>query len=291
MLGVNTSHMPHSIGDNETPDMTRRSLMQAALATTFFAGLPACSGREKLNISTATTAAPLFMALAPAFEQANPGVSVTIVAGGSAVAILDVASGHAHAGAAAREPTENELRRVLFIPMAIDQIAIVAHETFARENVTTNELRALSSGLRVEGFEDVTFIGKAAAHGTYQSFQDGIGMSGEPLSSDAVGGSNGEVLNLISATRGIGYVSVADAERAIASGEPLKILAVDDLSTGTSSERNADYPLTRTLFCLLPRQGLEMAPSTTPLARDFLNLLQSPEGHQAIREAGFTPAS
>lgn len=270
---------------------SRRSFIQSALASTCFVALSACGGREKLNLSNATTLTPLFMALAPAFEKTHPDVSVSVVGSGSSVAILDVASGHAHAGAAAREPTENELRRVSFLPLAIDQIAIVAHESFARENITTDELRALSRGLPVEGFEEVTFIGKAAAHGTYQAFQDSIGMSGEPLSSDAVGGSNGEVLNLIGATRGIGYVSVADAERAIASGEPLKILTVDDLSTGASSERNADYPLTRTLYFLLPRQGVEMAPPTTPLARGFLSLLQSPEGQQAIREAGFTPAS
>lgn len=266
-----------------------KPMVTLAVALAFSLLLAACSERQKLDLSNATTVTPLFMAMAEIFEEAHPDVSVTIVGSGSSVAILDVAAGNADAGASAREPTANEMRRVSFIPLAIDNIAIVAHESVERENITIDELMAISRGSDVEGLNEITFIGKAAAHGTYQAFQRSIGMSGEPLQADAVGGSNGEVLNLIIATRGMGYVSIADAERAIAAGEPLKVLTVDGISTGTFSKRNAHYPLARTLYFLLPRAGVELGPDVTPVAHDFLQLLLSPEGQNAIREAGFTP--
>ena len=279
--------VPKELGGISLP----RSIIASVSACAILLQLAACSERQTLDLSIATTVTPLFMEVAEIFEEANPEVSVTIVASGSSVAILDVAAGNADAGASAREPTSNELRRVSFNPLAIDQIAIVAHESVERDNITIDELQAISRGFGVDGLEEVTFIGKAAAHGTYQAFQSSIGLSDEPLLADAIGGSNGEVLNLIAATRGMGYVSIADAERAIASGEPLKVLSVDGVNTGSPSERNAHYPLARTLYFLLPRPGVELGPDTTPFARGFLQLLQSTEGQNAIREAGFTPAS
>lgn len=267
-----------------------KPFMALVATLAFLLQLGACSERQTLDLSTATTATPLLMAMAEIYEETNPGVSVTIVGSGSSVAILDVAAGSAEAGVSAREPTSSELRRVSFIPLAIDQIAIVAHESVERDNITIDELQTISRGFGVDDLEEVTFIGKAAAHGTYQAFQSSIGLSDEPLLADAIGGSNGEVLNLIVATRGMGYVSIADAERAIASGEPLKVLSVNGVTTGLPSERNAHYPLARTLYFLLPRPGVELGPDTTPFAREFLQLLQSPEGQNAIQEAGFTPA-
>lgn len=259
-------------------------------AVLILAVLASCKpGPTVLSYQGATTLVPLVSEAAEVYTAAHPDIRIAITGGGSTAGILGAASGQSDLGGSAREITPQEALSVQATAVAIDALAVVVEASVPVEAVSRDELRRLYTGGRVAGFEGVDRIGKSPAHGTYHAFQAALGLGDTALTATAEAGSNGEMIAYVLASRGVGYVSLADAEAAIRAGDPLRILAVDGVMPGAASVTSGAYPLTRTLYLLLPRAGARAGVVPSRAARDFTSFLTGSEGAELVRAAGFLP--
>lgn len=272
------------------PDWARISLGRLLAVALVLAALvlAACAGGGRLGYAGATTLVPLVSDLCAALEEERPDIRCAVTGGGSTKGVLDVATGAAQIGGAAREPKPGEEARVRFVPVALDALAVIGHRDLGLAALTGEELRAVFTGDVPARLAGIPRVGKAPAHGTHQAFKAAIAADG-PLEADAEAGSNGELIAYVLASRGLGYVSLADAEAAIAAGEPLTILAIDGVVPSVAAIRAGRYTLVRRLHVLLPRPSGEGQGGPGAPARAFMALLESPRGRDMIRAAGFLP--
>lgn len=268
-----------------TSIFTRRQIAGLAAAS-FLAVLAACKpSQTEITYAGATTQIPALAEAAPIFEALHPGTRIAISGGGSTTGIRSVASGRSDLGGAARDLTSEEAAQVISIPWARDGIAVVAGRDVPLTGITLGELQRLyASKTAIEG---MTRIAKSWVHGTAQSFASGVGLAEAEVHSEAVAGSNGEVLAMVaSIPDAIGYVSASDAAAAVAAGAPLHILAVEGVTPSLETLADGSYPLARTLWLLLPRP---VPGRTQPEAGEFAAFLTGPETAAILRRLGFLP--
>lgn len=277
------SQKPNSMSNS----LGRRSFIKLIAG---MAVVSACSRKGTLlQYKGASTLLPLMAEATRAFETEHPGVRFAITGGGSTGGILAAASGQADIGGVARALTTREQALVQPRRIALDGIAIVAERSVPLSDLTDAQLRELFTTGQMEGIESISVIGKNPAHGTHPAFAEALDLGGSALFATAEAGSNGEVLAFIRATKGIGYVSMADAHAAIAAGEPLKILSVNGVAPSLDTIADTSYPLVRDLFLVLPRPGTKVGLKPDPMAAAFLSFLTGPKGSALIEAAGFVP--
>ncbi|SNR88022.1 substrate-binding domain-containing protein [Puniceibacterium sediminis] len=265
---------------------TRRKLMALAITAIALGSTAACKRTgTTLSYEGATTHIPVLSEAAAAFEAAHADVRIDIAGGGSSIGVRSVASGKADLGGVARDLTPEEAKAVLVIPFARDALAVVVGEDVAIDGITLGELHDLYAASSPP--DGMSRISKAWAHGTAQAFAKGVALAQTDVMSEAVAGSNGEVLAMIAALpASIGYVSASDAMAAIESGAPIRILPVEGVYPTLSTLADGSYPLARTLWLTLPKP----APGRTrPASADFVAFLMGPEVGAMLSARGFLP--
>lgn len=247
---------------------------------------------------------------AETFNHYYPGVNIQIQGVGSATAPPALIEGTALFAPMSRPMRHHELAAFerrhgyapLQLPVAVDRLAIFVHQDNPLPGLTLAELDGLFSATRrrhpapaithwgqlgLEGSwnsRDIALFSRNAVSGTYGFFKERVLLGGDFRTSiNEQPGSAAVVQSVASSLNGIGYAGVGYLNagvRAVPLAEQAQgpfLLPTDD---------SADYPLSRQLYLYVnkpPQQPL------SPLAREFINMIYSREGQEAVLRDGYLP--
>jgi phosphate transport system substrate-binding protein len=80
----------------------------------------------------------------------------------------------------------------------------------------------------------------------------------------------------------VAFVSSGDADAAVATGTPIRILPLDDVTATAETVRAGTYPLVRPLY-------LVTRATPTGLAKEFIDFAQSPDVRDLVEKYHFVP--
>jgi phosphate transport system substrate-binding protein len=237
-----------------------------------------------------TSVQPLAEALATAFEQLHPKVTVNIGGGGSSVGVKSCADGTVDIGAASRELKMTETD-VIPIAIARDAVAIVVHPDNTIEDLTLTAVKDIYAGEITNWSEiggpnaTIEVVSREEGSGTRDCFESKV-MS--PYGAEITAGatlleSNGAIKAQVATTpSAIGYLSlgyVTDEVKAvgISMGDGKQVI-----EPTVANCRSGEYPVLRRLY-LLTREV-----PTKPV-KAFLDFCRSEEGQQIVEQEGYVP--
>lgn len=238
-----------------------------------------------LRLSGSSTMTPLMQAIAARFQALHPGVSFDIHSGGSKRGIEDARSGKADIGMASKSlPEDKELTA---IAIARDGGAILLHRDNPVAQLSDEQVRAIFTGKlknwkQVGGADaPIYVIGRDTKRGVHELFLHYYKLAAADLHTDAVGNDNAATIPLLLAhPNGIVFFSIGEAERRIAVGTPLKLLAAGGVAASRQNIQKGDYPIARPLT--LVTRGLPQG-----LAKTFIDYTRSPAVYDLIEKNEF----
>jgi phosphate transport system substrate-binding protein len=229
---------------------------------------------------------PLADELGQAFNALHPDVQLEIAAGGSTVGIKAIQDGTVDIGMASRNLKPDEAAGITTHQIAVDVIAVVAHESNPVAALTSEELRAIYLGEITNWAEvggpdrDIRVVVRDVNSGTRGAFDEIVLDKREPNAPHLEKAlTAGDMAALVSEeSDAIGYVGFGNIE------EGLKVLTIDGAVPSEETARSGAYRLTRPLFLLT-------GPLTQPLAQTFIEFALSSEGQQTVAASGWVTAS
>lgn len=271
------------------PTDRRRFLARAAMLSTL-AALPrlALAQGGKLTLTGSSTLAPLVKELAKRFTLLNPGVDITVEAGGSSRGAADALAGRADIGMVSRELHPDEKSLFVFT-IARDGIALVVHGDNPVKMLSRTQIVDILSGKvthwgAVDGIDaPIHVASRKPGHSSTEIVSHFFGIGPETVKSKQVAGNNDEALRMLLADRSLlTYFSVGLAEDSAQKGQPVRTLPVDGVAATSAMVRNGTYPLSRPLN--LVTRGVPKG-----AARAFIEFVQSPRARGIIAEYDFVP--
>ncbi len=274
---------------------------------------PASGVAGVLSSAGSDTLANLMTLWAEAFKRHYPNVHVQVQAAGSSTAPPALTEGTASLGPMSRAMKDGEREafenrfgyQPTAIPVAIDAVAIYVHKDNPLTGLTIPEVDAVFSATRrcgreagvsrwgelgLSGFwaaRNIQLFGRNSVSGTYGFFKREALCNGDFLSRvNEQPGSASVVQAVSTAVNGIGYSalgyrtsSVKPVPLARRKGQPF-------VMPNTDSATNGDYPLSRFMYIYVNKvPGQPLA----PLEREFLTLVLSHQGQEAVIKDGYIP--
>jgi phosphate transport system substrate-binding protein len=252
-----------------------------SVALVFSAGC----GKNKQSITLAGSTAfqPFAEKLAEQYMTSNPGATITVQGGGSAVGIQSALSGAAQIGMADLVNLPPEAKDLSATVVARDGIAVVINPANKVNNLTTGQIRDIFNG-KIKNWKEaggadktITVVSREAGSGTRTSFEEiitGIELVGEALIQE----SNGTIRETVANDAGaIGYLSHGLLN------EKIKAVQIDGQDCTTECIMTQKYLLVRPIFLLTKAQpGAEV--------QRMIDYILSPEGQQTIQQNGLITA-
>jgi phosphate transport system substrate-binding protein len=254
---------------------------------------PAAALSGQLQLAGSTTVQPLAEKLAAEFIKMNPEVKIDIQGGGSSVGVTSAGDGTVDIGDASRAIKEEEMQKypdMKVFTIAYDGIAVVVNPNVALEGLTPDQVRDVFSG-KVTNFKDVggpdapiTVVSREEGSGTRVAFEellmaskDASGKTVEtPIYEKAIlQQSNGAVRTTVATTENsIGFLSFGFLDASV------KALKINDVDATVANVKNGSYKVSRPLNMLTKGEP-------KPLAKAFLDYIQSDAGQKLVVEEGY----
>lgn len=256
------------------------------------------SRERAINCVGSTSIQPFAEMLSQEFDLLHTGQMVDVQGGGSTAGLQAVSENIAEIGMCSRSLKDDEARKFTGIPIAMDGLAVVVHNSNIVKGLTRVQIRDLFRGeitnWRQVGGEDcpIRLITREEGSGTREAFVKLVMEAKDKRAATAPAGpagnqraanrisrkamtqeSNGAVKELVKHDRGaIGYMSLG-----LVKGE-LKILAVDGVYPSLENVTSKRYPLLRPFLYVVrgtPSKG----------AQAFIDYTLSPPGqHMLVKE-------
>jgi phosphate transport system substrate-binding protein len=256
------------------------------------------SRERAINCVGSTSIQPFAEMLSQEFDLLHTGQMVDVQGGGSTAGIQAVSENIAEIGMCSRSLKDEEAGKFTGIPIAMDGLAVVVHNSNIVKGLTRVQIRDLFRGeitnWRQVGGEDcpIRLITREEGSGTREAFVKLVMEAKDKRAATASAGpagnqraanrisrkamtqeSNGAVKELVKHDRGaIGYMSLG-----LVKGE-LKILAVDGVYPSLENVTSKRYPLLRPFLYVVrgtPSKG----------AQAFIDYTLSPPGqHMLVKE-------
>ena len=267
---------------------------------------------EDIQIAGSTTVQPIMAAVAKTFQDAHPGIILTVKAGGSDIGISLAGAGKINLGMVSRPLNDDDLKAypdLVDTAIGSDGLVFVVPAAVTVTAITSEQIRDIYTGATTNwqnlggGNLAIVPVGRDSRHGTAKVFADffkleateeflgAAPMIHERRSGSATPGSvvvqvtssNDETLQAVSDhPGGIGYCSAAVAEGAIAAGEKLHILSLDSVPGSSATIRDGTYPVRRPL--LLVTRG-----KPTGTIKAIIDFVLSPAGQDLVGKSEFIP--
>ncbi len=257
-------------------------LMGTALAGELdaFAGL-----KGKIDIAGGTAHIPVMNDAAKRIMQANPGIRITVAAGGSGVGVQKVGEGLVDIGNTGRPLSDEEIAKygLKSYAFAIDGVAAVVHPKNPVGNLTATQVQEIFAGKitnwKAVGGRDaaIHLFTRDEASGTREVFWEKLLKKGTIVDSANVVASNGAMKSALAGDPdALGYVSIGHID------ETIKAPTLDGVAPTQDNARSGKYPIVRKLYMNTKgeAQGLTGA---------FIKYILGPEGKQMTAAAGYLP--
>lgn len=245
---------------------------------------------DTLILAGSTTVLPIAQRAAEEFMKLHPDVNISIRGGGSGVGIAALIDGTVDIANASRPIKTKELKKArqkgitpVGTVIAKDGIAVIVHPSNPLENLSLAQIRDIYTG-KVSRWSEVggrnkpiVVISRDVASGTFEAFKK-LALRGGRTRPDALMmASNKAVIITVAKTPGaIGYVGLGYL------CPEVKAIKVDGVYPSRRAVVSGEYKLARPLF---------MYTNGKPkgLAKELIDFILSPKGHNIVEELGFIP--
>lgn len=261
--------------------MKRNMAIAAMLGLLALAG---CGPRKAAFTMAGSTAfMPFAEKLAEQYMAGNPGVSITVQGGGSAVGIQSAMSGAAQVGMVDLVHLPEEAKILKATVVARDGIVVVVNPANKVANLTMAQIRDIFNG-RIRNWKEVggadapiTVVSREAGSGTRSSFEEIVGHV-ELTKNALIQDSNGTIRETVAMdANAVGYLSHGLVN------DKVKAVKVDGCDCTTENISAGKYTLVRPIFLLTKGEP-------APEIAGFIEYVLSPDGQRTIESDGLLPA-
>ena len=236
-----------------------------------------------VTMAGSTSMEKLANALAEAFMEKNPGVSVTAEFTGSSAGLESLAAGSVDIGNASRALSDDEKSTgAVENIVAIDGIAVITDTANTVTDVTSEQLASIYTGEITNwselggADEQIVVIGREAGSGTRGAFEELLGIEDQCNYAQELD-STGAVLAKVAATPGaIGYVSLDVVD------DTVLALSLNSVAATEENILAGNYVLSRPF--VMATMGEISAQNETVQA--FFAFIESEEGQAVIQQVG-----
>ena len=261
------------------------------------------------------TLANLMTLWAEAFEKEYPNVNIQVQAAGSSTAPPALTEGISNFGPMSRKMKDKEIEafethygyKPLGIRVAIDALALYVHKDNPIQSLTIQEVDAVFSTTRrcggtttvrtwgdlgLEGSwknRPIQLYGRNSVSGTYGYFKQ-VGLcSGDFKNTvNEQPGSASVVQSVTASLNGIGYSGVGYVTSGVRAVPIAEDVSLPPVEVSNETTLDGSYPLRRYLYVYVNKK-----PDTplNPLELEFLRLVLSKTGQEAVEKDGYVPLS
>ena len=242
---------------------------------------------KSYSLGGSTTIDPIIQLAIEGFRQENSNYTLSYDGVGSSNGIKNVLTGSYVLGGSSRELKDSEVQAgVKKLVIARDGIAIVTHESTGIQNLTMQQIQQIFTG-KINNWQEVggsdvpiiRFI-REASSGTRASFDEIALKKVKPTDSSLVVVSNGDMaLKLSTTPNSIGYIGFGYIGELQPGAGPIQIDGYPATETAIAAGK---YPLARALYIVYVEE-------LNNFKKVFTDYLLSPQGQDAVIEAGFLP--
>ena len=239
-----------------------------------------------LQIAGSSSMGSALKALAEAYTERHPEVTIDIQAGGTRAGLQSLEEGRIDLAAASWKdeeeegdetpPAESESVNLAWFPIARDGLAIIVHPDNTLENLSVEEARELFAGWQVDWSEvagkggEIDVISREDGSGTRLAFESLVMGERSVTQTAIVMPSSQAVVDWVHAnSSAVGYVSMALIT------DTVQALRIDDVEVSASSVERGAYSLIRELH-LVARK-----PVSRPV-QNFIDFCRSPAGQGIV---------
>ncbi|MBK8404548.1 MAG: phosphate ABC transporter substrate-binding protein [Saprospiraceae bacterium] len=265
----------------------------------------ACNGGQKgsqesksnnLSLKGSDTVLPLGQATAEQFMKTNPGVSISVVGGGSGTGVTALIDGNTDIAMCSRDLKGEEKLRLkekgidaVVKSVAVDALAVIVHKDNKVDQLTREQIEKIFTGeiknWKEVGGEDAEIVvySRENSSGTYEFFKEHV-MDKKNYASTVLNmPATGAIVQSVSQTKGaISYVGLAYLN---ADTKALKVSYDQGATfTGPSMESAKDktYPISRPLFYIYDSKS-------EAKVKAYLDFCLSAEGMKIVETVGYIP--
>lgn len=266
------------------------------------------------NLSTvgSDTLGNLMTLWAKTFNDFYPNVNIQIQAAGSLTAPPALTVGTANLGPMSREMKDSEIEafeaayhyKPTPIPVAVDALAVMVNKDNPIKGLSIEQVDAIFSetlkcgaskkittwgdaGVASWGAKSIQLYGRNSASGTYGYFKEHALCKGDFKNNVNEQPGSAAVAQAVTVSlNGIGYSGLGYSTSGIRNVPLAQAGSTNYTEPTAENALNGRYPLTRYLFVYVNKDPNESLP---PLEREFLKMVLSKEGQEAVIKGGYIP--
>ncbi len=240
-----------------------------------------------VNTDGSTSMEKVIKALAEAFMEVNPDVTVNYSGTGSGSGIEAAVSGTADLGLSSRDLKDSEVENgAVANIVALDGVAVVINPSNPVNDLTVEQIAAIFTGEITNwselGGEDleIAIYGREAGSGTRSAFEEIVGVTDNCVYTNEYS-STGDIIGSVSGNaNAIGYASLSSVS------ESVKAVSVGGVACSEQTVKDGSYAIQRP-FVMVTKDGAELSEA----AQAFLDYAMSPEAAEIIAIAGAVSAN
>jgi phosphate transport system substrate-binding protein len=276
--------------------------------TLLAASLSLACAAETIAVAGSSAMKPLIERCAKEFQAKNPGVEITVAAGGPTVGLQQLAEGKVQLATVSRDVKADEQAKIadlVVTPIAGDGLVFVVHKTNPLTDLTRKQVQDLYTGT-TRSWKDlggadapVSLITMKESYAARDLFLQVVGLedkqnpgaavhrlakTGDFSSAAAkITTAHPETLAaLIKDPLAVGYVSTGAAFGAIHKGAPLKAISFDGVAGSNDNITKGSYALRRPLNLVSKGQP-------TGTTKAFLDFVTGSDGQKIVVSMEFIP--
>lgn len=241
-----------------------------------------------VTIAGSTSVQPIAEELAHFYmEDVNSKARIEVAGGGSGAGVTAAQSGTADIGMASRAIRDDETG-IKPIVIAIDGIAVIAHNDNEVKDITFSQVTDIFSGKITNWSEvggadqDIVVVIREEGSGTRDAFEDIVLGDNEFSPQAIIQNSTGAVREAVSQDPyAIGFVSVGGINNSVSA------LSVDGVEATEENIKNNSYTISRPFNFLVG----ESNDAVNDLTQAFIDYVLSDAGQEVVATNGFVPVN
>ena len=258
---------------------------QTADATTDTTASADLSG--KITLAGSTSMEKLANAMAEAFMEKYPNVTVAPEFTGSGAGLESLAKGTVDIGDASRALSDDEKAGgAVENIVAIDGIAVITDSENAVSDITSEQLAQIYTG-EITNWSDlggadeqIVVIGREAGSGTRDGFESITETKDTCVYRQELTSTGDVITTVANNPDAIGYASLASLK------DTVKAVTVDGVAPSEDTVKDGSYKIQRP-FVLVTKEGVELSET----AQSFMDYATSADSADIIRQAGAVAAN